>query len=89
MLISGFARELASYVEGTPNDDGIHQSIRPFIKRFLSEIRESAPKFFPFVLGQAQEYAHPMFPPSNYEPKIHANDDGVIFVDEVSEMGDK
>ena len=51
MLVSGFARELATYVEGTPDDNGIHQTIRPLNKMFFNQIYGTAPKFSPFTRG--------------------------------------
>lgn len=48
MLVSGFARELAAYVEGTPDDRGIHQLIRPLNNAFLEAIRGTAQRFSPF-----------------------------------------
>lgn len=48
LLVSGFARELATYVEGTPDDHGIHQLIRPLNNAFLEEIRSTAQRFSPF-----------------------------------------
>lgn len=65
MLVSGFARELAGYVEGTPDDNGIHQAIRPLNKTFLARIRDTAPKFCPFVSGSSQRYTHPEVLPSD------------------------
>ena len=89
MLISNFARELASYVEGTPDDNGIHQAIRPLTKAFLGRIRSTAPRFSPFVSGEMQCYAHPKFLPSDYEPDIRASDDDAICVDKVLDMEDR
>jgi len=95
LLVSDFARELASYVEGTPDDNGIHQAIRPLNKVFTIEIRGTAQKFSPFVRGrtgprgQYAGYTHPKFHPSDDEPKVCAGDDDAICVDEVMEMADK
>ena len=89
MLISDFARELASYVEGTPDDNGIHQAIRPLNKGLVGEIRSTAPKFSPFLRGERIPYTHPTFLLSEYEPVIRADDDNAICVNEVLDMGDK
>jgi hypothetical protein len=48
LLVSGFARELATYVDGTPDDHGIHQLIRPLNNAFVAEIRSTAQPFSPF-----------------------------------------
>ena len=89
MLISDFARELAGYVEGTPDDNGIHQAIRPLNKVFLGGIRSTAPMFSPFIRGSTSCYTHPKFLLSDYEPDIYASDDNTICVDEVWDMGDR
>ena len=67
MLVSGFTRELASYVEGTPDDNGIHQAIRPLNRAFLAKIRDTAPKFSPFESGRPQSYSPSEFLPSDVE----------------------
>jgi hypothetical protein len=48
LLVSGLARELATYVDGTPDDHGIHQLIRPLNNTFVTEIRSTAQPFSPF-----------------------------------------
>ena len=94
LLISNFARELASYVEGTPDDTGIHQTIRPLNRSFLAEIRATAQKFFPFERGSVVEYegfypySHPTFLSSQVEPQISIHTEGVIYVDDVMVMAD-
>lgn len=75
MLVSGFTRELASYVEGTPDDNGIHQAIRPLNRAFLAKIGDTAQKFSPFE-GAIEREDDP-------------DDDDTIYVDMVMEMGDK
>ena len=94
LLVSDFTRELASYVEGTPDDNGIHQAIRPLNKVFTTEIRGTAQKFSPFVrnrIGRSgyARFTHPKFHPSDEEPQIRAGDDDAICVDEVMVMADK
>lgn len=89
MLISDFARELATYVEGTPDDNGIHQAIRPLNKVFLGGIRNTAPMFSPFIRGDKSGYTHPKFLLSDNEPDIYTDDDDTICVDEVWNMGDR
>lgn len=89
LLVSDFARELATYVEGTPDDDGIHQAIRPLNRSFLAEIRGTAPKLFPFEDGAREIYTHPTFLSSEVEPQINANDEDTITLRDVEEMEDK
>jgi len=88
LLISNFARELAGYVEGTPEENGIHQAIRPLNKDFLAEIWDTAQKFYPFNRGHGQWYIHPEFIPSEGEVGIIGDDDAIC-VDEVMVMEDK
>ena len=94
LLVSDFTRELASYVEGTPDENGIHQAIRPLNKVFTTEIRSTAQKFSPFVRNRMgcsgyARFRHPRFHPSDEEPLICADDDDAICVDEVMVMADK
>ena len=94
LLVSDFARELASYVEGTPDDNGIHQAIRPLNKVFTTEVRGTAQKFSPFARGRRgscgyARYTHPKFHPSDEEPEIRTGDEDAICVNEVMDMADK
>ena len=89
LLISNFARELAAYVEGTPDQDGIHQSIRPLNRSFLEDIRDTAPKFFPFEGGTGECYTHPTFLSSDEEHGIGPHDDEAICIDYVMAMADE
>ena len=89
LLVSNFARELATYVEGTPDDNGIHQAIRPLNRSFLEEIRATAQKFSPFWGGTGRCYTHPTFFSSEVEPQIRADDKDAIHVDVVMYMADK
>jgi len=90
LLVSDFARELANYVEGTPDDNGIHQAIRPLNKTFASRIRGTAIKFSPFVKQSWKPHPPPDFLPSE-EREIHKATDrnDTIYVDEVMEMAEK
>ena len=89
LLISNFARELAAYVEGTPDQDGIHQSIRPLSRSFLEDIRDTAPRFFPFQEGTGERYIHPTFLSSDKEPGIDPGDNDAICIDHVMAMADE
>ena len=89
LMVSDFARELATYVEGTPDDDGIHQAIRPLNRSFLAEIRGTAPKLYPFERGSGARYKYPSFLSSEAEPEINPHDEETICVDDVMVMEDK
>ena len=89
LLISNFARELAAYVEGTPDRDGIYQCIRPLNRSFLDDIRNTAPKFSPFEKGTGRWYTHPGFLRSDKERAIYSDDSEAICVDYVKTLGDE
>jgi hypothetical protein len=89
LLVSNFARELAVHVEGTPDRDGIHQTIRPLSKSFSDDIRNTAPKFSPFERGTGRRYTHPGFLRSDREREINSNDRDAICVDYVMTLGDQ
>ena len=91
LLVSDFARELATYVEGTPDDNGIHQLIRPLNNEFLAEIWSTAQPFSPYKdewvpKGRRVSFTHPQLVTSCTEQDIYSNDDGTIHVNEVMEM---
>ena len=87
-LVSDFARELAQYVEGTPDENGIHQQIRPYNAAFLDTIRGTAQKFSPFVKPDGRGFTHPNFFDSDAEPKIWTTGQDTICVNEVMKMAD-
>ena len=91
LLVSNFARELAAYVEGTPDDNGIHQLMRPLNNAFLVTIRDTAQQFCPFEreIDTIYSFTHPNFFLSGVEPEISNDDDDSICVDEVMEMANK
>ena len=96
LLVSNFARELANYVEGTPEDNGIHQLIRPLYGAFLAMIRGTAQKFCPFGPNETFRRAnnrgdpgHHILLDANLEPTVYyRQDEGVICVDKVIEMAE-
>ncbi|ESK87720.1 hypothetical protein Moror_1821 [Moniliophthora roreri MCA 2997] len=47
-MIHAFAAAVGRHVEGTPNELGLLQVIRPFQENFRKDIRNTAPKFLPF-----------------------------------------
>lgn len=99
LLVSNFARELATYVEGTPDDNGIHQLIRPLNETFSTAIRGTAQPFSPFVREVVQPnprarrvgvaFTHPEFPALGAEPEISNSDADAICVNEVMEMANR
>ena len=46
-LVSEFSRDLGRHCEGTPDEDGLLQAIRPAQNRFQEAIRSTAPQFVP------------------------------------------
>ena len=105
LLVSGFARELATYVEGTPEDNGIHQLIRPLNNKIFD--RDRAQRFCPFEKGLTV-YANgpsvsyvtvcanvgtpvpkPVIPDVERTIYRHNGDDEVICVDEVTGMANR
>ncbi|KIJ63510.1 hypothetical protein HYDPIDRAFT_40933 [Hydnomerulius pinastri MD-312] len=47
-VLSLFTRDLSRRLEGTPDEDGLIQSIRPHQQAFRRAIRETAPNFIPW-----------------------------------------
>ncbi|KAI0077225.1 hypothetical protein K474DRAFT_1596469 [Panus rudis PR-1116 ss-1] len=47
-LLADFSRDLSAHLEGTPNEDGLLQSIRPAHEAFKKAIRATAPDFRPY-----------------------------------------
>ena len=87
-LVSDLARELAQYVEGTPDENGIHQQIRPYNAAFLNTIRGTAQKFSPYVRSDSRSFMHPSLFNTDIEPRISAASEGTICLDEVMKMAD-
>ena len=90
LMVSNFARELASYVEGTPDDNGIHQAIRPLNREFVLKIRGTAQKFTRFKRELGDSYTPSKFLPEE-EREIYTNqtDCETIYVDDVMDMAEK
>ena len=88
-LVSDFARELAQYVEGTPDDNGIHQQIRPHNAAFLATIRGTAQRFFPFGRSDNRGFMQPsLFDADESKIFISGNSEDTICIDEVMRMAD-
>ncbi|KAH9833436.1 P-loop containing nucleoside triphosphate hydrolase protein [Rhodofomes roseus] len=47
-LLSNFARDMSKHLEGTPEGNGLLQTLRPVQERFREAIRETAPDFRPY-----------------------------------------
>jgi hypothetical protein len=58
-LIADFTSDLSRHVEGTPNPDGLMQSIRPAQVRFRSAIRATVPEFRPYERRHAAKRSLP------------------------------
>lgn len=58
-LVGNFARDLSRHVEGTPEKDGLLQSIRSAQLRFRKAIRATAPRFRPYERKFADTHTFP------------------------------
>jgi len=83
-MVSGFSRSLSTYVEGTPDERGIHQTFQPLHMKFKDAIQETAPDFRPYKSGERLNYEPPTFLAA--EKVELGSDDGAIYVDEVMNM---
>lgn len=80
-MISGFSRSLSTYVDGTPDKSGIHQTIRPLHTKFRDAIKGTAPDFRPYKSDGRVDYNPPSFLAA--EKAELGPDDGAIYVDQV------
>ena len=83
-MVSGFSRSLSTFVEGTPEEDGIHQTIQPLHAKFKKAIEETAPDFRPYKSGDWVDYEPPTFLAA--EKTELGPDHGAIYVDQVMNM---
>lgn len=83
-MVSEFSRSLSGYVEGTPDECGIHQTIQPLHTKFKDAIRETAPNFRPYKSGETLHYEPPTFLAT--ETTELGSDDSAIYVDQVMTM---
>lgn len=83
-MVSSFSKSLSSYVDGTPDEHGIHQSIRPLHTKFTRAIRDTAPDFRPYKAQEWLDYNPPSFLAA--EEAESDSDDGAIYVDEVMNL---
>ncbi|KAI0628425.1 P-loop containing nucleoside triphosphate hydrolase protein [Trametes polyzona] len=89
-LLSTFTKGLSQFLEGTPDEDGLLQSIRPAYESFLGAIRATEPDFRPYERQAAQrnpeafKHTTPLFLKSEEEvPYVPADDSSAIYIDEV------
>jgi len=83
-MVSEFSRSLSTYVEGTPDECGIHQTIQPLHVKFKDAIRETAPNFRPYKSGETLHYEPPTFLAT--EKTELGSDDSAVYVDQVMNM---
>lgn len=55
-ILDEFKKDLSEWVEGTPDADGLMQSIRPHTVKFRRRIRATAPNFVPWESHKANQY---------------------------------
>ena len=83
-IVSGFSRSLSIYVDGTPGERGIHQTIRPLHTKFSRAIKNTAPDFRPYRDNDDIDYSPPSFLAAEKEEL--GPDNTAIYVDEVMKM---
>ena len=84
-LANGFAHRLTAYIEGTPDENGIHQKIRPLNKALVTAISSTARKFCPFEKDSKSLTRLSSLVPDD-EPPTHGNDENATCIEEVTEM---
>ncbi|THH15705.1 hypothetical protein EUX98_g9424 [Antrodiella citrinella] len=72
-IISEFSRELSKRLEGTPNEDGLLQSIRPAMEKFKTAVRSTAPLFNPREKSTSRSRTAT---PSDLTPDFLLNEEG-------------
>lgn len=89
-LLSTFSKGLAHFLEGTPNPDGLLQSIRPACDTFRQAIRATEPDFRPYERQaaarnpDAYNYIVPEFLKNEEETVYRPQDDTkAIYIDDV------
>lgn len=89
-MISKLASALNRYVEGTPDADGLLQTIRPKQQQFKEAVRNTAPDFRPFekVSGNSgpATLTVPEFLSNEEKPCLPEDEGNAIYVDEVMEL---
>ncbi|OSC98818.1 hypothetical protein PYCCODRAFT_1417176 [Trametes coccinea BRFM310] len=88
-LLSTFSKGLAQFLEGTPDADGLLQSIRPACDVFKKAVRATEPDFRPYEFQASQRdpdghrYVSPTFLLNEEEPYAPTDDSRAIYLDEV------
>ncbi|KAI8978167.1 P-loop containing nucleoside triphosphate hydrolase protein [Trametes punicea] len=88
-LLSTFGKGLAQLLEGTPDVDGLLQSIRPACDDFRQAIRGTEPDFRPYERQlairdpEAHKYVSPAFLLHEELPYVPQDDSRAIFIDDV------
>lgn len=54
-IVGQFSKQLFQRLEGTPDQDGILQTIRPHQEEFKRAVRGTAPRFIPWAKGEIRE----------------------------------
>ncbi|KAI0705266.1 P-loop containing nucleoside triphosphate hydrolase protein [Cerioporus squamosus] len=86
---STFAKLLGKHVEGTPNADGLLQSIRPAFEKFRKVIKDSEPDFRPYERKVAStnpeihQFVTPSFLSNEGPTFTPADDRKAIYIDDV------
>ncbi|KAL4066183.1 P-loop containing nucleoside triphosphate hydrolase protein [Scleroderma citrinum] len=84
-VLDEFKKELSQRVEGTPDADGLLQTIRPHNAKFRREIYATAPYFVPWKKSEAARHGTPdaTFLYNEEEDKDDQDEDEGIYIDEV------
>ncbi|OBZ65815.1 Interferon-induced GTP-binding protein Mx [Grifola frondosa] len=84
-MLATFSRNLAKYLEGTPQVDGLLQSIRPAQERFQKAIRATAPDFRPYERNSSDSnsFTIPSFLSNEEKSFAPQNDHDAIYIDDV------
>ncbi|KAL4066187.1 P-loop containing nucleoside triphosphate hydrolase protein [Scleroderma citrinum] len=77
-VLGDFQKELSERLEGTPDESGLLQTIRPHTERFKCEIRTTAPNFVPWGRKEDLLQELPAMTFLSGEEKINATDDDGI-----------
>lgn len=87
-LVTSFTRDLSRCIEGSPEANGILQSIRPLQEKFRKAIRATAPNFRPYKRGggDGRNFVNPGFLSSEEKLKTMPDNQSIIHVDEVVAM---
>lgn len=87
-LVTSFTQDLSRCIEGSPEADGILQSIRPLQEKFRKAIRATAPNFRPYKRGGGggKEFYNPGFLSNEEQMYVMPNNQTIIHVDEVMAM---